>query len=256
MSKTPSTREQQLSAAFVTLADTLVNGYDVVDLMHLLTNTCVDLLHCDEAGLMLADQRGNLRVMASSSERMRLVELFELQNADGPCLDSFQNGTPISASALADTDERWPRFSPAAREAGFVSVQALPLRLRSTTIGALNLFFTGTARMTDDDVAAAQALADVATIGILQQRTVHRSDLLAEQLQMALNSRLTIEQAKGVLAERGGLGVDQAFTVIRDYCRSNRLTISATARRIVGRDLDPDVVLAGHSVRSSGPGPT
>jgi GAF domain-containing protein len=238
-----STKERRLSATFVALADSLVTGYDVVDLMQQLTSTCVELLHCDGAGLLLADPDGHLRVMASSSEQMRMLELFEIQNSDGPCLECFRQGEPVSVATLADSDDRWPHFAPAARAAGFSSVQALPLRLREQTIGALNLFFTAQHAMVDDDVAVAQALADVATIGILQERALHQRGILTEQLQRALTNRLIIEQAKGVLAERGSLAIDAAFTVLRDYCRHFRLATSEVAGQITNGTLNADTVL-------------
>jgi transcriptional regulator with GAF, ATPase, and Fis domain len=243
MDESGQSRERQLSSTFVALADTLVSDFDLIDLLHALTSACVELLGPAAAGIMLSDPRGNLRVMASSTEQARLLELFELQNDEGPCLDSFRLEKPVGLTRLADARERWPRFVDAATDAGFGAVQAHPMRLRDQTIGALNLFYRAGQDHYRSDAHLAQALADVATIGILQQRTIHRGEQLADQLQTALDTRTVIEQAKGVLAERGGLTMDAAFEVLRGYCRSRRLHLADTARGIVNGSLDPNGLL-------------
>jgi transcriptional regulator with GAF, ATPase, and Fis domain len=243
MDESSESRERRLSSTFVALADTLVSDYDLMDLLHALTSACVDLLGTAAAGIMLSDQGGNLRVMASSTEQARLLELFELQNDEGPCLDSFRMSQPVELTRLGEAQGRWPRFVDAAADAGFDAVQAHPMRLRDQTIGALNLFYRADQRSDPSDAHVAQALADVATIGILQQRSIHRSEELAEQLQSALDTRTIIEQAKGVLAERGGLGMDAAFEALRRYCRSNRLHLAETARGIVEGRLNADQLL-------------
>jgi transcriptional regulator with GAF, ATPase, and Fis domain len=241
-----SSRDRQLSDVFVTLADNLVNGFDIVDLMGQLVSSCVALLDCDAAGLLLADGDGNLRVMASSGEQVQMLELLEVQNSEGPCLECFRTGKAVAAVDLsaAVADERWPRFSPAARSAGFSFVQAVPLRLREQTIGAMNLMFQGSYELSAGDGALAQALADVATIAVLQQRAMHERDVLTDQLQRALTHRLIIEQAKGVLAERGALTIDEAFSKLRDYCRYHRLAISGIAAKIVSSELNPSVIIS------------
>jgi transcriptional regulator with GAF, ATPase, and Fis domain len=213
-------REQMLAATFVELADTLVAGFDVVDFLHGLADRCVRLLDVDAAGLMLADQRGSLQVVASSSEQARLTELFQLQHAEGPCLECFQTGLPVSEPGLATAGQRWPAFAPAALGAGFAAVQALPMRLRDEVIGAMNLFRRAPGRLDETGLRLGQALADVATIGLLQERNFRHQEVLAEQLQGALNSRVAIEQAKGVLAERLGLDMDQAFGLLRGQARA------------------------------------
>ncbi|MCW2529903.1 MAG: two-component system response regulator [Pseudonocardiales bacterium] len=246
MTTTNSSRDRQLSDVFVTLADSLVSGYDIVDLMGQLVSSCVGLFQCDAAGLLLADNAGNLRVMASSSEEVKMLELLEVQNSEGPCLECFNTGRAVAAVDLtcAGADERWPRFSPAARAAGFSFVQAVPLRLREQTIGAMNLMFQRSYDLSADDGALAQALADVATIAVLQQRAMHERDVLTDQLQRALTHRLIIEQAKGVLAERGALSIDEAFNKLRDYCRYHRLAISGTAAKIVNSELNPSAIIS------------
>ncbi len=234
-------REERLAEAFVDLADTLVDDFDVLDFLHSLATHCIALLDVDEAGLMLADGSGRLVVAASSTEQVRLLELFEVQNDEGPCLDCYASGEPVLVEDLAaDQPPTWPRFGAEATAAGFRSVVALPLRLRNETIGALNLFRADPGPLVERDRSLAQALADVATIGILQERGSSRRELLARQLQEALSSRIVIEQAKGVLAERAGVHVDAAFQLLRGYARSHGLQLSEVARQVVARDLDLD----------------
>jgi ANTAR domain/GAF domain len=229
------TREQQLAEAFVEAADTLVDDFDVIEFLHTLAERCVQLLDVDAAGLMLADQRGVLRASAASSENARLLELFELQTDAGPCVDAYRTAAQVVNVDLRAGAERWPQFAEAARLTGFVSVHALPLRLRSTVVGALNLFSSHARPLSDADIRIGQALADIATIGILAQRTMHQAELLAAQLQQALTSRVTIEQAKGILAERRGISVDEAFGMLRTYARGNNLRLSDLARDVAAR---------------------
>ena len=229
-----------LAEAFVALADTLVADFDVIDLLHRLAADCVDLLTVDAAGLLLSDQRGNLRVVASSSEQVRLLELFQLQTDEGPCLDCVRSGLPVTATDPADMGKRWPRFTVEAGRAGFRTVHALPMRLRSETIGALNLFHAESGPLAVDDLKVAQALADVATIGILQERTIRDSQVLAEQLQTALNSRVIIEQAKGALSERGGIDMAEAFVLLRAHARRHNQRLSDVARAVVEGSIPID----------------
>ena len=224
---------QLLSETFVELTDTMVAGFDVIDFLHVLTDRSVLLLDVSAAGLLLADPRGELRVVAASCEAARLLELFQLQSDQGPCLDCFRSGQPVAAADLDAEAQRWPRFAPAARKAGFAAVQALPMRLREQVIGALNLFRASPGTFDPADVRVGQALADVATISLLQERNMRHSDTLNEQLQTALNSRVVIEQAKGKLAERLGLDMGQAFNLLRDYARARNLRLSALAQAFI-----------------------
>jgi GAF domain-containing protein len=223
---------QLLSETFVELTDTMIADFDVIDFLHLLTDRSTRLLDVSAAGLLLADQRSELRLVAASSEAARLLELFQLQDGQGPCLDCFRTGKPVSSADLAD-DTRWPQFTDAAQRAGVSAVQALPMRLREQVIGALNLFRATPGAFDPVDVRVGQALADVATIGLLHERSMRRSDALNEQLQAALNSRVVIEQAKGKLAERLGLDMDEAFALLRDYARSHSRRLSELARAFV-----------------------
>ena len=224
---------QLLSETFVELTDTMVAGFDVIDFLHVLTDRSVKLLDVSAAGLLLADPRGELRVVAASSEAVRLLELFQLQNDQGPCLDCFRARRPAAAADLAAEAQRWPRFASAAQHAGFAAVQALPMRLRDQVIGALNLFRAVPGAFDPADIRIGQALADVATISLLHERSMRHSDTLNEQLQTALNSRVVIEQAKGKLAERLGLNLDQAFSVLRDHARTRNLRLSDVALAFV-----------------------
>jgi transcriptional regulator with GAF, ATPase, and Fis domain len=225
--------EQLLSETFVELTDTMVAGFDVIDFLHVLTDRSVRLLDASAAGLLLADPRGELRVVAASSERARLLELFQLQNDQGPCLDCFRTAQPVAVADLSAETQRWPRFAATARDAGFTAVQALPMRLRDQVIGALNLFRTGAGPFDPTGVRVGQALADVATISLLHERALRRSETLNEQLQTALNSRVVIEQAKGKLAERLDLDMDQAFTVLRHHARDRNQRLSDLARALI-----------------------
>lgn len=222
-----------LSDTFVGLADTMVDDFDVIDFLHMLTDRSVQLLSVSAAGVMLADPRGALRVAAASSDEAGLLELFQIQNDQGPCLDCFRTGQPVTATDLAGPGQRWSRFAAAAARAGFGTVHALPMRLRDKVIGALNLFSAGSGPLGPADLRIGQALADVATIGLLQERNIRRSETLAEQLQAALNSRVVIEQAKGKLAERLGLDMDQAFSLLREHARRTNQRLTDVARYVV-----------------------
>ncbi len=232
-------REALLARTLVELADTLVADFDVVELLTLLADRCVDVLEVGAAGLMLAGPDGELRVMASSSEAMRVLELFELQSKEGPCLDCYRSGRPVMDLDLAMVTSRWPRFAAETVAAGFRSVQALPLRWRGSVIGALNLFQVGPGEMSGADVEAAQALADVATIAILQHRASLDAQVVNQQLQHALNSRVVIEQAKGMVAEREGLNMEQAFSALRTHARNHNLRLVAVAEAVISGTLAP-----------------
>ena len=235
-------RERALARTFVVLADTLVADYDVVELLDQLVEACVSLLGVTAAGLLLNDQKGSLALVASSSEETRLLEIFQLQNNEGPCLDCVRTGTAVNSADLEADRARWPVFVPEALSAGFRSVTAVPLRLRNETIGGLNMFSDAESVLAGDDRDLAQALADVATIGILQQRSAHRTSVLAEQLQHALNSRVVIEQAKGVLAERDQVSMDVAFATLRKHARDHNLKLGDVAFAVVRGSANPGAV--------------
>jgi transcriptional regulator with GAF, ATPase, and Fis domain len=225
--------DDRLARTFVELADTLVDDFDLVEFLHMLVDRCVELLEVSATGLMLADSHGLLRVMASSAESVHLLELFQLQNHEGPCLECYRTGAPVSHPDLSMALDRWPLFAPAATEAGFRTVHALPMRLRSQVIGALNLFHIDPNALAPEVTRIGQAMADVATIGLIQERAQHHQDIVVDQLQTALNSRVLIEQAKGILAERHGIDPGQAFTLLRTYARNHNQRLTQLAASVI-----------------------
>jgi len=237
-----ATREGLLAQTFVELVDTLVDDFDIVDLLTLVTDRCVQVLDVSAAGLMLVAPEGDLRVVAFSSEAVRIVELFELQAEEGPCLDAYRSGRSIVNVDLTVGDSRWSHFVPVALDAGFRSVHAFPMRLRGDIIGALNLFRSEVGDLDDLDILAAQALADVATIAILHHRAASEAQLVNEQLTHALNSRIVIEQAKGMLAERSRLSMEEAFSRLRKYARDHNLRLVDVALGIVNGTVEPEAL--------------
>jgi GAF domain-containing protein len=224
---------ERLARIFVEVADTLVDEFDLIDFMHMLAERTADLVGASAVGLLVSDQRGRLEFLAASDENTRLLELFQVQNSEGPCLDAFRTARPVINADLAEAAGRWPLFAPRATEAGFRSVHAFPLRLRSEIIGALNVFGDQPGRSLDaTDVPIVQALADVAAIGLLQERAIRRGETLTEQLQGALNSRIVIEQAKGAVAQARAVNVDEAFMLIRNYARRTNRRLSDVAYAI------------------------
>jgi hypothetical protein len=230
-------REALLARAFVDVADTLVADFDVVDFLTVLTTRCVELFELSEAALLLADPPRGLRVAASSSHEMQVLELFEVQHDDGPSVDCYRSGEPIQCEDVRAAVTRWPRFARKALASGWRSAHALPMHLRSERIGALNLLRADPGPLPTTDLVAAQALADVATIGLLQHRAAEEHRLLAEQLQYALHSRVAVEQAKGALAEHTGLDMDDAFSALRRYARNHNLGLVDVAHAVVERQI-------------------
>ena len=236
-------REQLLTRAFVGLADTMVDDYDIIELLDRLVSYSVELLAADAAGIMLVDSQRNLQVVACSHEDAEMMELLQLQADQGPCVECLRTGAPVSVPDLADAASRWPVFVAAVAARGaYRSVHALPLRLRGEAIGTMNLFHRQPGALPDADLEVGQALADVATIGILQERAIRRGEVLTEQLQTALNHRVIIEQAKGVLAQRGDLSMNDAFDRLRRYARNHNTRLSEIARQVVETDLATDVL--------------
>jgi GAF domain-containing protein len=233
------TREADVVRSLVEMADTLVDDYDVVDLLTGLADRCVNMLGCSAAGVMLASPAGSLGLVASSSEAMRLLELFELQAQEGPCLDAFRTGQPVAHENLDAGPGRWPSFAAAAVQAGFRSALALPLRLREATVGALNLLSATQTPMAEADLIVARAFADLASLSIVQHRAATEAQRLNEQLSAALASRVVIEQAKGVISERAGVDLGEAFTRLRSYARNHNLRLTDVAQAAVDGTLEP-----------------
>ncbi len=235
-----TSRDETIIHSLVDIADNLVDNFDIVELLTGLTDQCVDVLGISAAGVMLATPPDELRLVATSSEAMQLVELFELQAHEGPCLDAFQTGEPVGHEILRTGSSRWPRFSIVALDAGFQSVFALPLRLRDRTIGALNLFSVGASPMNDSDVVVARGFADLATISVLQHGAAAEAQRVNEQLSQALSSRIVIEQAKGVISERAQIDLSEAFSRLRNYARRHNLRLAEVAQRAIDGALDAE----------------
>ncbi|MET1059749.1 MAG: GAF and ANTAR domain-containing protein [Nocardioides sp.] len=228
----------RLAGVFVEVADTLVADFDLIEFLHNLADHAADLSGASAAGLLLADQNDQLHYMAASSEGARHLELFQLQHSEGPCLDCHRTGEPIIVTDLRDATGRWPDFAPRAVAAGVHSVHAFPMRLRDKVIGALNVFGEGPLPLNDGDVRLVQSLADIATISIIQERAIAHAEMLTEQLQGALNTRIVIEQAKGVISRTHRIGVDAAFDLLRAHARRNHLRLGDLAHDIVTGDAD------------------
>lgn len=224
---------ERLADVFVEVADTLIDEYDVIEFLQMITNRTAELIGASDVGLLIADQRGQLRFMAASNEDVKRLELFQVQTHEGPCQDAFQSGQPVVNADLQEASDRWPRFAPHATTAGFRSVHAIPLRLRGEVIGAIGVFGTDTGRLEDADVHIAQALANVATIGLLQERAIRRGEVVAEQLQSALNSRVVIEQAKGAIAQFRNVSVDDAFLILRAHARRTQRRLGDVATAVL-----------------------
>jgi GAF domain-containing protein len=232
--------DARLGRVFVELADTLVAEYDVLDFLYLLCDRCSELLAVDAVGVLLVNSEGELSLSAASTEEMRVLELFELQQGEGPCYDAFVTGEVVVEADIVEAGERWPRFSPEALRAGLRSVSGFPLRLRNDVIGALNMFRREPTAFDEDERIVARALADAATIGIMHERIVREAELRSKQLQHALDSRVVVEQAKGILAERLGVDPGEAFERLRRYARSNRMRIHAVCEDVIAGRLAID----------------
>jgi hypothetical protein len=232
-----SVSDRQVWQAFVQLADTLTADFDVIDFLHTLAQHSVDLLDVSACGISLADHTGQLNLVAASTEQVRLLELSEVHTVEGPCVDAFRTRALVGCADLAADSERWPVFTAAALAAGFAAVHALPMRLRGEAIGAMSLYSTQSPGLNGRAAELGQALADVATIGILHERAFRRKEMVTEQLQNALASRITIEQAKGVLAERLHLTIEDAFALLRAYSRDRNLKLADSARAVIEGEL-------------------
>lgn len=235
---------ERLADVFVGVADTLVADFDVIDFLHTVAGHATEMTGAAAAGLMLSDLDGGLHYMGASDESARLLELFQIQHEEGPCLDCYRTGQAVAETDLTTASSRWPAFAERALASGVTSVHAFPMRLRDQVIGALNVFGTQRRPLDPEEARVVQALADLATIAIIQERLIRQAELLTEQLQFALNSRVVIEQAKGVLAERLQIGVDEAFSHLRAYARSANQHLAGVARALLEGRLDEGVVIS------------
>lgn len=229
-------RQASTATTFVEIVETLVGEFDVIEVLTALTSRCVELLDAAAAGILLADPDGYLRVIGASTEAIELLELFQIQNDEGPCLDCFRSGRVVLHSDL-DVVTEWPLFGAECTRAGFASVCAVPLRLKSRVIGCLNMFVRAPRGLTDSDVALAQALADVAAIAIIQDQATRDSAIREGHLQHAFTSRIVIEQAKGIVAQRADVDMDGAFARLRGYARNNNRRLTDVAEAVVSGAL-------------------
>jgi GAF domain-containing protein len=233
------TREALLADTFLKLADTLVDDFDAIEVLTMLTSRCVELLDAASSGILLADPDGVLHVMASSSDEANTLELFQIQNEEGPCLDAFRSGVVVVANDLRE-ESRWPRFTRKAVADGLLSVHAFPMVVRTSLIGTMNLFMTGPRGLTPGDEVVAQALAHAATLTLLHNEAAVSSQRLMAQLQRAFSSRIVIEQAKGVISELSRVGTDAAFERLRTYARTHEMKLTVAAEAVVNRTLTPN----------------
>ena len=238
-----ASREAQLSAAFVKLADTLTADFDVVDLLHTLVEECATILDTEAGGIMLLDPSGDLHLVASTSEEASLVEIMQLSAGAGPCVDAFSSGRTVTVGDIEASGSRWPAFRDEALKHGFKSVHSTPMRLRGRIIGAMNLFSTRVGELNPADVIVAQALADVASIGVLHERNMREKEIVSEQLQYALDTRILVEQAKGVLFESTPMTMDASFGSLRTYARDHLMTLRTVASGVVDRSISVDELI-------------
>jgi GAF domain-containing protein len=237
-----STREERINDAFVRVAGTLVDNYDVLDLLSTLMNTCTDLLGVQAGGILLADGTGQLELVASTSEEAEIVEIMIVAAGAGPCVDCFNTGAVVSVPDIAADSAAWPRFRRSALDQGFRAAHATPLRLHGEVIGAMNLMSTTVGALSSRDAQLAQALADVATVGILHERSFRQPEVVAAQLHLALDTRILVEQAKGVLAQVRSCTMTEAFTALRDYARAHDVTLRAAAKGVVDRSIPAEAL--------------
>jgi AmiR/NasT family two-component response regulator len=228
-----STREQMLLETLTVVADTLIDDFDVVEFLHELAERCAAICEAVDVGIVLVNDRPELVVMASTSERLHAIEALQLSAGHGPCLDAFVTGEVVTASSREEIARRWPALAEGVRDTGYQSVHAVPLRLRRTTVGSLNFFRDREGRLELDDVIAAQTIADVATIGLVQERAIREAATARDQLQHALDSRVVIEQAKGVIAHRNGVDMETAWRMLRQRARSRQARVGDIARAVV-----------------------
>jgi transcriptional regulator with GAF, ATPase, and Fis domain len=243
-------RERAVTDAFVSIATGLADGDDVVELLSGLARTTSRLLDVTTTGILLADPRGILHVVAASSEATRSLEVHQLQRDQGPCLDCYRSGSPVSVANLRSQRSRWPDFVPFAVGAGFASVHAMPIRLRDSVLGAMGLFSEHPGALGEDDLRLGQSLAYVAAVALVQERAAEDVAAVRAQLQRALDSRVVLEQAKGVLAQRGGLDMDRAFRALRRHARDHNLRLTDVAGAVVARRLLAEQLIE-HVVREA-----
>lgn len=240
-------REAKINDAFIAMTDALMKDYDIVDLLSTLLNACTDILSVDAGGILLADTVGDLELVASTSEEAQVVETIIIAAGAGPCIDCYTTAAPVRVADIGTVAEKWPRFYRSALEQGFRSTYAVPMRLGNEVIGVMNLLSSGPGAISDKDGGIAQALADIAVLGLLHERNFRYPFAIREQLHLALDTRILIEQAKGVLAQGEGLTMTDAFNALRAYARANGMTLRGTAHAAVNRTLATAEIVAKYA---------
>ena len=242
-----TSREDKINDAFVAMTDALMHDYDVVELLSTLLNLCTDILPVSAGGILLVDAAGELELVASSSEEARVVETIIVAAGEGPCIDCFTSRAPVIVADIAATAQQWPRFQTAALEQGFHSSYALPMRLHNEVVGVMNLLGSSPGTLSEKDTRVAQALADIAVLGILHERNFRKPESINEQLHLALDSRILIEQAKGVLSHGEALTMPESFDALRGYAKANGFTLRAAADRTVRREVTTAEIVADYA---------
>lgn len=243
------TREEKINDAFVAMTDALMNDYDIVDLLSTLLNDCTEILGVEAGGILLADSSGVLELVASTSEEAAVVETIIIAAGAGPCIDCFTTAQPVSVPDIDAVAGKWPKFHRTALDQGFRSTYAVPMRLRSEVIGVMNLLSSELGPLDEKDGRIAQALADIAVLGILHERNFRNPFVIQEQLHLALDTRILIEQAKGVLAQAEGLSMADAFNALREYGRANGVTLRSAAEGAVRRTITPTELVRDYAGR-------
>lgn len=235
-------REARIIDTLVELADILVTPFEPDDLLYRLVDSCLEVLDAQAAGVLLRDQSGELRAVTATSRDVKELEVFEVALSEGPSYEAFRSGEQVAVDDLANHGHEWPNITSAAQRQGFAACYGFPLRWHDDTVGALNVFLTAAqAPMSMSDQRAGRGLADIATIALLQGQRSSEADARTEQLQQALDNRVLIEQAKGLLGERHGLGAREAFERLRRYCRGHNLSLHQAAQEILEGRLDPEL---------------
>jgi len=248
-------RQQHVVRVFLELADTLVEDFDVIDFLHQMTVRCRELLEVSDAAVFLSHSESRLHSPAPCTSGPLLQRVLEAACGQGPAVDAHRTARPVTVRDPADAAARWPQFAPRLRQAGYVRATALPMRLREENLGSLLLLHTGDLPLTAEDLGLAQAFADAAAIGLVHARTISRQHAVNEQLHTALQSRIVIEQAKGILAARCGVTLNQAFEAIRRYARHHRILLRNVARDVIDTGLTPAAAPAGPRTGTTDPRP-
>lgn len=219
-------------------ARTLVVHYEISEVLYQLADRTTELLGVAGAGVCLGEE-GHLRFVTGVNEATVRVEQAQERVQEGVCVEAFQTGKPVAVPDLALIGDKWTDFRAEARSVGVSAVVGIPMRLDDEVLGAVNIYATEARQWSDDDIATAQVLADMATSYLVNASELEKSRRTAEQLQEALQSRIVIEQAKGVLSAERRIPIDEAFEALRAHARSHSANLRAVAEAVVNLGLRP-----------------